>query len=313
MRVVTKNIIEPLSDASVVTIGNFDGVHVGHKTLITRCHELRERGQDLAVVCFEPLPAAWFRPESAPARLSSAGQRIRLLEDCGVDLVWMMRFNQELAETTAADFARNVLVDGLSAKHLVTGKDFRFGHQRKGDLELLNRLGGEFGFDSHVMGDLKSGDTKISSTAIRQALHAGNLELAGKYLGRPFTMEGEVIRGQGLGNKLGFPTANMKLEAEPSPLAGVFAVQARITGNEDWLPGVASLGQRPVVAGKEFLVEVHLFDFDKDLYGQRLEVRFVEKLRDEENFSSLDDLVIQMKKDEARARLALKTENDLDN
>jgi riboflavin kinase/FMN adenylyltransferase len=305
VKLITENTIHALSDSSVVTIGNFDGVHTGHQALISRCHELAEPGQDVAVICFEPLPQAFFRPAHAPGRLSTISQKIQLFEQSGVDLVWMMRFNQELAELSPEKFARQVISEGVSATQVVVGTDFRFGHARQGDLEMLLQFGQQLGFHVEAVADVEIDGERVSSTVVREALAIGDLVKAEKFLGRPFTMSGEVIEGQGLGRGLGFPTANMKLEAEPCPVAGVFAVKARLEDESAWLDAVASLGNRPAVGGKEFLVEVHLFDFSADIYGQRLEVEFVAKIRDEENFDSIDALVDQMKLDEAQARKIL--------
>jgi len=305
MHVIRENTIRPLSRSSVVTVGNFDGVHRGHLAVVNRCIERAEAGQDVVVTTFEPLPQAYFSPEHAPARLSSSKQKIQLLEQSGIDLVWMMRFNQELADMSAGSFAETVLSKSLAATHVVVGSDFRFGRAREGDLELLGEYGDRLGFTVEALEDFEVGSMRISSSEIRQALAVGRLDDAAKYLGRPFTMSGVVIQGQQLGRELGYPTANMMLEAEPSPLAGIFAVQARIGGHETWLNAVASLGNRPAVGGTGFLVEVHIFDFSEDLYDQELEVRFVSKIRDEQNFDSLEKLVNRMKKDEALAREVL--------
>jgi len=302
MRVVNDNSIRPISKSSVVTVGNFDGVHLGHQALVQRCIELAEPGQEVVVTTFEPLPQAYFAPEHAPARLSNSGQKVELLEQSGVDLVWMMRFNQGLARMSSKSFAESVLSRSLAASHVVVGSDFRFGRSREGDLAMLREFGNEYEFAVETIADIEIGTSRVSSSAIREALAAGEFERATDFLGREFTMRGKVIRGRQLGRKLGYPTANMRLEAEPSPLAGVFVVQARKAGDETWLNAVASLGNRPAVGGTGFLVEVHIFDFSGDLYEQELEVKFISKIRDEENFDSLEDLVGQMKRDDMRAR-----------
>jgi riboflavin kinase/FMN adenylyltransferase len=307
MRVITENTIRTISKSSVVTIGNFDGVHLGHKALIRRCHELAEPGQEVAVVTFEPLPQAFFVPARAPARLGSQRQKLGLLERSGIDLVWTMSFNQDLAEMTADSFVESVVCRSLAASCVVVGADFRFGRARKGDLAALTALGEQHGFKAEAVADVEFEGTRVSSTAIRETLAGGDFDLAGGFLGRSYTVEGEVIRGSQLGRELGYPTANMRLEAEPSPISGVFAVRVRKPGDQHWRDAVANLGNRPAVGGTEFLVEVHLFDFSSDLYGQRLEVEFVEKIRAEENFDSMDDMVDQIKKDEARARKILRT------
>jgi riboflavin kinase/FMN adenylyltransferase len=306
MRLFRDNNRSDLSGDCVVTVGNFDSLHKGHRVLISRCQGLARPGREIAVVTFEPLPAALFSPDNAPARVISVRQKLELLAQAGMDLVWMMRFNRALAGMSARSFVEHVLVRGLHARHVVVGEDFRFGASRSGDLGLLAGLGREYGFGVDAVPPVVESGERVSSTRIRNYLADGQLERAESLLGRPFTMQGRVLRGTQLGRKLGYPTANMKLAAGPSPLAGVFAVRVRNrTAGGPWMDGVSSLGRRPAVGGKEFLVEVHCFDFDGDLYSQRLEVQFVRKLRDEANFESLDALVSQMRKDEARARAAL--------
>lgn len=290
----------------MVTVGNFDGIHQGHRVLIERCHDLAEAGQDIAMVCFEPLPQAFFRPQDAPARLTSPAQKIRLLEQLGVDLVWMMRFDHELAEMSPEQFAGSVLGTSLSAGQVVVGEDFRFGQSRRGNVQTLTDLGKSLGFEVEAVDDVEIDGVRVSSSVIRSALEAGDLALAQRFLGRRFTVVGEVTRGLGLGRDLGYPTANLKLEVEPCPLGGVFAVRARLNDDGDWLDAVASLGVRPVLGGKDFLVEVHILDFSADIYGQKLEVEFVEKIRDEENFDSIEELVKQIRNDEARSRKILR-------
>jgi riboflavin kinase/FMN adenylyltransferase len=291
----------------VVTIGNFDGVHLGHQALVKRCRALASGDDVLAVVTFEPLPRAFFDPEHAPARLATPVERVRLLDKVGAELVWMMRFDRHLAGLGPEDFVRQVLVDGLGARHVVTGDDFRFGHKREGDLNLLASLGERFGFRSHVAETVTMSGRRISSGAVRELLANGKFEAAGAMLGRPYVIAGRVMHGRQLGRKLGYPTANVKIRALPCPIQGIFAVRARVKG-DTWRPGVASLGWRPVVGGEDMLLEVHFFDLDGDFYGQHLETQFVEKLRDEAHFATIDDMVRQMKNDEARARAILGTE-----
>jgi len=288
----------------VVAIGNFDGLHLGHRALIRECQARRGEGDLVSVMTFEPLPQAFFRPEQAPARLSTVYQKLSLLADAGVDQVWMMRFGAELAGLSAAHFVRQALVDGLNAGCVVVGEDFRFGRGREGDVAMLAEMGREYGFDVSTLPAVEQGGQRVSSSGIRALLAAGDFGTAENWLGRPFRMEGHVVRGAQLGRKLGFPTANLRIRAQPSPLQGVFAVFARARGG-DWLPAVSNLGWRPVVDGKEPLLEVHFFDFEQNLYGQRLEVQFVAKLRDELNFDSMDDLVDQMNEDARQARACL--------
>jgi riboflavin kinase/FMN adenylyltransferase len=296
-----------LSAGSVVTIGNFDGLHRGHQALVERCHAWDGEGLERAVITFEPLPQAWFSPASAPGRLTSPRQKLELLAGMGIDLVWMMRFNQELADIPARRFVERVLRDAMRARHVVVGDDFRFGRKREGDLDLLESLGREFGFSVEIVAEVVDEQGRISSSAVRHALQAGDFDRAARLLGRPWTMQGHVFKGAQLGRRLGYPTANMKLAAKPCPIAGIFAVQARVKDDStgQWLDGVANLGRRPAVGGGEFLMEVHLFDLDLDLYGRRMQVRFIEKIRDEANFSTLEALTAQMNIDAAQARAIL--------
>jgi riboflavin kinase/FMN adenylyltransferase len=312
-----------LSGASAVAIGNFDGVHLGHQALLKRTRALAtdlcpskatagaERTPDrlsTAVVSFEPLPKAFFAPESAPARLTGPAEKLRLLDANGVDLAWLLRFNAALARLSAREFVERILVGGLAARAVVIGEDFRFGRGREGDLGVMEALGREYGFVVSPVAAVMVGDERISSTAIRRALAEGRFDRAQALLGRPFAVSGHVVRGQQLGRSLGYPTANLRPWGGKAPLDGVFAVRARIRGainRGPWHDGVASVGVRPAVGGGEPLIEVHLFDFEGDLYGQRIETRFLARLRGEEDFADLDALVAQMKEDEREARTIL--------
>ena len=293
---------------SVVTIGNFDGVHRGHQALIARCKACVQPGDQLAVVTFEPLPQTFFRPGQAPARLSTVRQKLARLEANGTDLCWMMRFDQSVAQLEPTEFVQRVLVNELAARHVVVGEGFRFGHKRAGDLDLLESLGQQSGFSVEALAPVLYEGLRISSTAIRQALSAGDFDRARLMLGQPYRMEGIVVRGQQLGRTLGYPTANLRVRAQPSPIHGIFAVYTCIddgSGKSEWREGVASLGRRPTVGGEELLLEVHLFDFAADLYGRRLQVEFVAKLRDETHFADLETLLVHMQRDEQQARQLL--------
>ncbi|NCF63118.1 MAG: bifunctional riboflavin kinase/FAD synthetase [Gammaproteobacteria bacterium] len=296
------------SGRSAVTIGNFDGVHRGHQALVDRCRQLAGDRGTVAVVTFEPLPAAFFRPEQSPARLSSVYRKLELLRCLDVDITWLMRFDNSLAALTARQFVEQVLFHGLNARYVVVGEDFRFGSGREGDLALLQALGPEFGFEVATVPAVLADGVRVSSSGIREKLAAGDFRSAARWLGQPYRMEGHVVKGASLGRKLGYPTANLRIRCVPSPLGGVLAAWSRVSGGR-WRPAVTNLGRRPAVGGSEPLLEVHFFDWDKDLYGQRLEVQFVAKLRDELNFDSIDGLVAQMKRDEQEARSILaKTE-----
>lgn len=289
---------------SVVCIGAFDGVHRGHQALLER---VRERAVALgcvpAAVSFEPLPRQYFQGAAAVPRLSSPRQRIaRLLEH--IDLLAMLRFGRALAGTEAGDFVERTLVGRLAAREVWVGPGFRFGHARRGDIALLRELGQRHGFVAREVAALESAGERISSSRVRAALADGDFGEAEAMLGRPYTMGGHVVRGQQLGRKLGYPTANMRVPYGRAPLGGIFAVRVSGAGRSRW-PGVASLGTRPTVGGVEPLLEAHLFDFDGDLYGQRLDVEFVAKLRDEERFADLDAMVAQIHRDAQAARAVL--------
>ena len=301
---------------SVVTIGNFDGMHLGHQALLRQCRELADNDETISVVTFDPLPQAFFRPQAAPARLTTVYQKLNRLRMEGADLVWLMRFDDSLSRLSARDFVLQVLVSGLAASKVVIGADFKFGHQREGDVEMLAELGKEFGFSVHIVPAVFVGDQRVSSTVIRQTLAEGDFDQAATYLGRPFRMQGHVVLGKQLGRTLGYPTANLRIRARPCPLTGILAVYARSldqsaesTDIAQWMPCVSSIGVRPTVGGTEPLLEVHFFDYEGDLYGHHLEVQFVAKLRDEVNFDSIDELVVQMRLDEAIARDCLTAEN----
>ena len=312
-----------LCGASAVAIGNFDGVHLGHQALLKRAKQLAtETGAGMtltgsgraanhvstAVVSFEPLPKAFFAPHIAPARLTGPAEKLRRLREHGVELAWLLRFNAALAGLSARAFVENILVRGLAARAVVIGEDFRFGRGREGDLAMMETLGREYGFVVSPVAAVTIEGDRISSTAIREALAHGALDRAKVLLGRDYSVTGHVVRGQQLGRNLGYPTANLRPWGGQSPLEGVFAVRARVIEGETpgaWQEGVASVGVRPAVGGGEPLVEVHLFDFEGDLYGRRHETRFLAILRGEEDFPDLDALVVQMKQDEREARAIL--------
>jgi riboflavin kinase/FMN adenylyltransferase len=239
-----------------------------------------------------------------------------MLRSLGVDLAWLTRFDARFAGLSARDFVECVLVADLGARYVVVGEDFRFGRGRQGDVPLLRELGAELGFEVQVEPAVHRDGERISSSGVRAHLAAGEFDAAAECLGRPFRMEGRVIRGARLGRQLGYPTANLRIRARPSPVGGVLAAFARVAGGADpghpagdscgpWRPAVTNVGHRPAVGGKEPLLEVHFFDFDGDLYGQRLEVQFVAKLRDERGFERIEGLVEQMRRDEQAARAVL--------
>lgn len=290
-------------DGSVVAIGAFDGLHRGHQALLA---EVRLRAQALdatpAVVSFEPLPRTYFSREPVP-RLSSVREKLEGLAAAGMAQVLLLRFNAALTAMPAEDFVRRVLVERLAAREVWVGEDFRFGHKRAGDVAMLERLGAQWGFLVRVMPPVLLDGARVSATRVRALLAAGEFAGAAPLLGRPFVIEGRVERGNQLGRTLGFPTANIPLRGRVSPVLGIFAVRVGLGRSSCSWPGVASLGLRPTVNQvARPLLEVHLFDFEGDLYGRRMAVEFVAKLRDEQKFDGLAALTSQMHADARLAR-----------
>ncbi len=294
--------LRPEHQGGVATIGNFDGVHRGHQAVIRQLSAEAERlGCDITVITFEPLPQDYFLGDKAPGRLTPLRDKFIALEKLGVEQMLCLPFNRRLAELSADDFIRQVLVDGLRIQSLVVGDDFRFGKNRSGDFALLARAGEQHGFAVQKTETFSEGGERISSSRIRALLEAGKIQKANQLLGRPYTMSGRVIEGDKRGREIGYPTANIRVGRRVSPLRGIFVVE--VNGIADHpLPGVCSIGTRPTVNYRGFLIEVHLLDFTGDLYGRRLEVVWLKKLRNEEKFASIDLMVRQIEKDEADAR-----------
>lgn len=290
----------------VATIGNFDGVHRGHRQLIS---ELKKEGGrrklPVAVVVFEPTPQEFFAGERSPARLTRFGEKYHLLEDAGVDKLICLRFGSELSAMSPSEFVQRLLVNGMQLRHLVIGDDFRFGKDRAGDFSFLSRAGEQAGFTVARTDSFVLDSARVSSSGIRQALKQGDLAQAERWLGRPYGMKGRVIEGEKLGRRLGFPTANIHPRRTVCPVHGIYAVRVNGAGLERW-PGVASIGSRPTVTdGEEIVLEVHLFDFSGNLYGASLEVLLLHKLREEKHFASVEALTEEMKNDADRARRLL--------
>jgi riboflavin kinase/FMN adenylyltransferase len=288
---------------SVIAVGAFDGLHRGHQALL---NQVRERAQVLGcmpvVVSFEPLPRAYFSKEPVP-RLSSVREKLLGFAASGMGHTLLLRFNQALTAMSAEDFIQHVLIERLNVREVWVGADFRFGHKRAGDVAMLERVGAERGFAAHTMPVVLLDGERISASRVRALLAAGNFGAAAPLLGRPFVMEGKVEYGKQLGRTLGYPTANIHLRDRVTPVHGIFAVRVGLGEGECSWPGVASLGTRPTVNEVvEPLLEVHLFDFDGHLYGQRMAVEFVAKLREEMKFDGLDPLKVQMDHDARSAR-----------
>jgi len=282
---------------SALAIGNFDGVHLGHQALLARVVAMASRkGLVPAVMTFEPLPRERFFPDSAPPRLSALADKVTAFAGSGIELVYVCRFNAKFAALSPEDFATR-LRERHGVRHVFVGQDFRFGARRAGDVALLAREGAKLGFDVEIVPVVEGGGDRVSSTRIREALAAGELELASRLLGRPYSICGHVLHGSKLGRQLGFPTANVALRRGRPALTGVFAVKCHGAATRG-LEGVASLGFKPAVtANGPASLEAFLFDFSGDLYGRRLTIEFLKKLRDEANYSSLDELAAQIRRD----------------
>ena len=287
----------------VLTIGNFDGLHRGHQALLERLTaKARSLSLPAAVMTFEPHPRELFAPEQAPARLTSLREKLDLLERSGVDQVHVCHFNAKFAALSAEEFIERILVRGLGVRHLFIGDDFLFGKGRRGDYQMLQRAGQQYAFGVEAMHTIDWQGERVSSSLVREALAEGDIEHAARLLGRAYAIEGRVVHGEKIGRQLGFPTANVQLKRKRLPLSGVFAVT--VSGLDDQsLPAVASLGVRPTIgSGLKPVLEVHLLDFDRSLYGAHISVNFLHKLRDEARYDSLDALTAQITRDVAATR-----------
>jgi riboflavin kinase/FMN adenylyltransferase len=287
-----------------LTIGNFDGVHLGHQAMLERLRrEAAARALAAAVMTFEPHPREFFAPDRAPTRLSSLREKLETLAALGVDRTYVCRFTYDLARTPPETFVERVLVRGLGVRWLLVGDDFRFGARRAGDLALLQSMAASGGYVVDSMRSVTVGGRRVSSTAIRAALAEGDLDLASQLLGRPYSISGRVIGGDRIGRTLGFPTANIRMRHNRPPLQGIFAVRVYGIGSSA-LVGAASLGVRPTIhAHGAPTLEVHILDFDRDIYGRYVRVEFLRKLRDELKFSDVETLRKQIARDVEETRI----------
>ena len=286
----------------VLTIGAFDGIHRGHQEMIRVLRTIAATQRlPAALLSFEPTPREFFARATPPARLTRFREKYEALRHYGVERFVCLRFDASLRSMSPDEFIGNVLVDALGARHIVVGHDFKFGRSMAGNVETLRVAGPAAGFAVTEVPPFEIDGERVSSSLIRAALDAGDMARAARLLGRPYRMTGKVVEGAKLGRKLGFPTANLRPQRRATPLAGVFAIRVSGGGLQN-APGVASLGTRPAVNGKELLLEAHVFDFDGDLYRQSLHVDFIARLRDELWFPDLEPLVEQMKQDATRAR-----------
>jgi len=292
-------------DACVATIGKYDGLHLGHQHVVESLRAIaKARNLPSVVILSEPHPEEYFAGDKAPPRLSRFQDKVDFLLSNGVDAIYKMTFDKELCELSAQDFIQQFLVDGLHVSTLIVGDDFRFGHKRSGDFFLLQEKGLELGFEVLREEPCLVEGERVSSTLVRQALMQGDFEAVRNYLGRNYVITGKVEEGKKLGRELGIPTANLMLESSKLPLHGIFSV--KVQHEDRTLLGVASVGYNPTVENIDIpKLEVFLFDFDEDIYGETLHVEFVQKLRDEKTFDNLDALKTQMEKDIEEARLSL--------
>ena len=300
---VFRGFSRPVPRATALTIGNFDGVHCGHRALLERLRAVAEReGLATAALTFEPHPREFFTPQAAPARLSTLREKLEMLAEEGVALACVCRFNAAFAALPAPEFIERILVGTLQTRHLIIGDDFRFGAHRAGSFATLCAAGERHGFRVERMESVMVDGERASSSAVRAALAAGEMEHAARLLGRPYSIDGRVVHGDKVGRSLGFATANIRIKHDKPPLTGVFAVE--VHGLPDGPHhGVANLGIRPSANRlARPLLEVHLFDFDADIYGVHLNVRFVHKLRSEQRFPSFAALQAQIARDAAAAR-----------
>jgi riboflavin kinase/FMN adenylyltransferase len=298
------NQLRPKHRGCVATIGNFDGVHLGHQAVLKQLIQQAARlSCPATLISFEPQPLEFFAPQKAPVRLMRLREKWHILKNLALDRHLCLRFNADLANLSAAEFVRKVLIEGLAIKHLIVGDDFCFGKNRTGNFAFLQQAGQQAGFTVEAMPSVSLEEERVSSTRIRQCLARRDLEQVTRLLGRPYSLCGKVAHGEKLGRTLGFPTLNLALQREKAPLMGIYAVRVYGLG-EHAIAGVASLGTRPSIKGidPKPLLEVHLFDFDKMVYGQFVHVEFIHWLREEAHFSSLEALTVQIHQDAKQAR-----------
>ena len=294
-----------LRNGSVVTIGSFDGLHLGHRRLLDRVTAIaKEHGIPSIVMSFEPTPKEFFQAAKPPARLMRFREKFEALNASGVDIFYCPRFSQSMRNVTATDFIRRILVHGLNLRRLVVGDDFRFASKREGGLEQLLSAGDELEFSVEQVTSVIVDGIRVSSTAIRDACTSGRMPQATALLGRPYRMSGKIVKGDKVGRTLGFPTANVDLRRRQSAVMGIFAVRVHGLG-ESALYGVASVGSRPTFDGNKPLLEVYLFDFNDEIYGQYIHVDFIAFLRSQEKYDLVEDLVAQMHVDADNARSIL--------
>jgi riboflavin kinase/FMN adenylyltransferase len=289
------------SSRTSVTLGNFDGVHLGHQKILARVIQLsRSAGIPAVAITFDPVPKKILQPDTAPPLIQTLEQRLNKLERLGLTDVIVVRFSKPFAQKKPEEFAREFLVNRLKLRFFVIGEGFSFGHQKQGDLTLLRKLGSLYDFEVDAVSEVRDDGTRISSSQIRKYILHGQMESASRFLGEPFTMTGVVVEGEQLGGKLGIPTANLQFENEIVPAHGVYVCNAVASG--ETYSAVTNIGVRPTFEGKKLTVEAHLLDFSGNLYGSRMDLQFLSKLRDERKFENVDALKTQIMKDIQLAR-----------
>lgn len=290
---------------SVATIGAYDGLHLGHQKLLETLHEASAAtGLPKIVMSFEPMPREYFSALTPPARLMRFREKFDALKAAGIDIFFCPRFGPAMRNVDASSFIRQMLIHAMNVRELVVGDDFRFAANREGNIKHLQRAGSALGFGVHQVESVISKGQRVSSTAVRSALAEGHLDRAKELLGRSYSMSGKVIEGEKVGRRLGFPTANVNLKRRQSAVLGIFAARVRGLGNRA-LDAVASVGTRPTFDGTKPILEVHIFDFDENIYGKFIEIEFIQRLRDEKRFDNADALVEQMHHDSRQARAVL--------
>jgi len=301
------NNLTPALPASAVTIGNFDGVHLGHQLVISQLKRVASTASlPTVVVIFEPQPIEYFAPDRAPRRLARFREKISYLKAQRIDYLLCLRFDAELAGQSAEVFTRQILVNRLNTKHLVIGDDFHFGKNRQGNFQYLQENSERFGFVVDETETLLIDGERVSSTRIRESILQDDFEKAAELLGRPYSLSGRVAHGQKLGRELGYPTINIKMGDKTLIVKGIFAVSVKGIDNRV-LQGVASIGTRPTVNGVDTILEVYILDFNQDVYGYSVEVEFLHKIRNEEKFDSLEELTAHIAQDTEKAKTFFKT------
>lgn len=296
---------EPIENSTSATIGNFDGVHIGHKKILTAIKkEAKQQGLSSCVITFHPHPQKVLQNIDIPL-LVPIRERLKLLEEQGIDVVACYTFTKDIAKISAQDFVTDILVGKLNLKHLIVGPDFSFGRKREGNLSLLNKMGSEYGFDTEVVETALLDGEIVSSTSIRNLVREGNLIKAGKFLGYNFYIEGQVKEGERRGRQIGFPTANLETDWDILPKVGVYATLANVDGTKH--QSITNIGFRPTFGHSELLIETHIFDFNQDIYKKRIKVEFVDRVRDEQKFNGPEALVEQIRKDVEKVKEILST------